>query len=156
MDAFLCSVCYATDGVMQVSTTCGHQLCFNCTTKLVKKECPCCRAPFPENTTSIVYNACQECRGDLFGAKQCCENAICTMCMMAHLESYMGLEVIDVCKCVHCNTELPEKVQTLLENKKSMLIEMKRRKYRFERGTFTQPGTLSFCDYDEAYSQRLI
>lgn len=67
----------------------------------------------------------------------------------------MGLEVIDVCKCVHCNTELPEKVQKLLENKKSMLIEMKRRKYKFDRGTFTQPGTLSFCDYDEAYGRPL-
>lgn len=34
-EEFLCSVYYATTDVMKVTTTCGHQLCFNCTSNLV-------------------------------------------------------------------------------------------------------------------------
>ena len=159
-DLFLCSVCYATTDVMRVTTTCGHHLCFNCTTKLVKQECPYCRTPFPADTRMPIYNDyCKDCRGNMGNMKKCCENGICTLCLMNQInEDTMDLVGVNTKRCIYCYIEYPGTVQQLLQNKRDSLLRLKD-KCRISSDLdhmFSKPQTLSYSLYDTAYNQSMI
>lgn len=152
-EEFLCSICYASTNVMKVTTTCGHQLCFNCTSQLVKHECPYCRTPFPSNT-EMPNACCKSCSGSMYGVVKCCENAKCTMCLMADInEDKIGIESINTYVCEHCYKEHSKNVQQILNNKVKTLLSLKQKCLSMVKtDTYSHPKTLSYMNYDAAYN----
>ena len=151
-EEFLCSICYASTDVMKVTTICGHQLCFNCTSKLTKQECPYCRTPFPSDT-EIPTQYCNYCRGSMYGSIKCCEKAKCTMCLMSDInEDEIGIHCINTYACVQCRKEYPTVVQKVLNDKVKSLLNMKQKCLSMVKtDTYSHPKTLSYMNYDAAY-----
>lgn len=152
-EEFLCSVCYATTDVIKVTTTCGHQLCFNCTSNLVKKECPYCRTPFPSNI-EMPNEHCNSCTGSMHGIIKCCEHAKCTMCLMSGInEDKIGIESINTYACERCRKEYPKNVQQILNNKVKTLLNLKQKCLSMiKTDTYSHPKTLSYMNYEAAYN----
>lgn len=159
-DPFLCSVCYATTNIMKVTTTCGHHLCFVCTTKLIKRECPICRCSFPETADAqMTKDLCYDCRAPMVDLKKCCEKAKCTLCLMNQInEDSIHLQCIQFNKCANCFTAFPERVLLLLDSKKKSLIQMNQKMNELTRqgDFFSKPTTLTYSSYQSAYGNTIL
>ena len=155
---FLCSICYATKDVMKVTTICGHDLCINCTSKLVKKECPYCRTPFP-SSTELPNAHCKSCIGPMHDIDKCCKNAKCIMCLMSDInENIFGLEERrnNTHTCDFCKKEYYNNVQKLLNDKIKSLLKVKQQCLSMTKSdTYNHSQTLSYMSYDLAYDGTL-
>ena len=160
IEDFCCSVCYDTQDIMKVTTTCGHQLCLTCTAKLHKRECPMCRTPFPTNTVIPKDNDyCNECKSPLSPNLKCCENSKCTLCLLNALDNEAQLQLIveqfHIDKCNVCYKKYPEDVKKILQNKKDSLIQMRNKITMLSTGLqniCNIPNKLPYSVYSTAYT----